>query len=150
MTDQTEPETTSKPKQIIVMRTDLNMRKGKMIAQGAHASMKVFFDRFIWGGWTSGQFTPFVPDQMQILANIDEIMFQWATGELFTKIALKVKSEEELVEIYEKAKAAGLPCALIEDRGLTEFHGVVTKTCCAIGPALPENIDPITGHLVPL
>jgi peptidyl-tRNA hydrolase len=26
-------------KQLIVMRTDLNMRKGKMIAQGAHASI---------------------------------------------------------------------------------------------------------------
>ena len=36
------------PKQVIVMRKDLNMRKGKMIAQGAHASMKVFFD---WGEW---------------------------------------------------------------------------------------------------
>lgn len=26
-------------KQTIVLRTDLNMRKGKMVAQGAHASM---------------------------------------------------------------------------------------------------------------
>ena len=34
-----------KIKQVIVMRTDLHMRKGKMIAQGAHASMKVFFDQ---------------------------------------------------------------------------------------------------------
>ena len=33
-------------KQVIVLRKDLNMRKGKMVAQGAHASMKVFFDRF--------------------------------------------------------------------------------------------------------
>lgn len=32
-------------KQVIVMRKDLNMRKGKMIAQGAHASLKVFLDR---------------------------------------------------------------------------------------------------------
>jgi len=31
-------------KQVIVLRKDLQMRKGKMIAQGAHASMKVFFD----------------------------------------------------------------------------------------------------------
>lgn len=31
-------------KQVIVMRKDLNMRKGKMIAQGAHASMKVLLD----------------------------------------------------------------------------------------------------------
>lgn len=34
------------PKQVIIIRTDTEpkMRKGKMIAQGAHASMKVFFD----------------------------------------------------------------------------------------------------------
>lgn len=37
----------SEPKQVIVMRTDLKMRKGKMIAQGAHASMKVFFDAML-------------------------------------------------------------------------------------------------------
>jgi PTH2 family peptidyl-tRNA hydrolase len=32
------------PKQVIIIRKDLNMRKGKMIAQGAHASMKAIFD----------------------------------------------------------------------------------------------------------
>jgi peptidyl-tRNA hydrolase len=32
-------------KQVIVVRKDLNMRKGKLAAQVAHASMKVFFDR---------------------------------------------------------------------------------------------------------
>ena len=32
-------------KQMIVLRKDLNMRKGKMIAQGAHASLKVLLDR---------------------------------------------------------------------------------------------------------
>lgn len=31
-------------KQIIVMRNDLNMRKGKMIAQGAHASIVLYPD----------------------------------------------------------------------------------------------------------
>ena len=41
----TQPED---PKQWIVMRTDLKMRKGKMIAQGAHASMKVLLDRAVW------------------------------------------------------------------------------------------------------
>ena len=31
-------------KQVIVVRKDLNMRKGKIAAQAAHASMKVFMD----------------------------------------------------------------------------------------------------------
>lgn len=32
-------------KQVIVMRKDLGMRKGKMIAQGAHASLRVLLER---------------------------------------------------------------------------------------------------------
>ena len=32
-------------KQVIVVRKDLNMRKGKMCAQVAHASLKIFLDR---------------------------------------------------------------------------------------------------------
>jgi PTH2 family peptidyl-tRNA hydrolase len=31
-------------KQVIIIRKDLNMRKGKMIAQGNHASMGVIFN----------------------------------------------------------------------------------------------------------
>jgi PTH2 family peptidyl-tRNA hydrolase len=52
-----------------------------------------------------------------------------------------------LVELYTKAKQAGLICSLIVDAGLTEFGGVPTKTCCAIGPAWAEDVDKITGEL---
>lgn len=125
------------------MRTDLKMRKGKMITQGAHASMKVFFDT-MWrersGMWDQAQ--------LGILMTLvlTQTMWEWAE-DLFTKITVAADSEQELLDLYEKAKAAGLPCSLIEDRGLTEFHGQVTKTCIAIGPADPSLIDPITGHL---
>ena len=40
-----------------------------------------------------------------------------------------------------------MPCALITDAGKTEFHGVATKTCCAVGPAWAEDVDAITGAL---
>lgn len=62
-------------------------------------------------------------------------------------MCLRVESEAELDAIYERALEAGLPCAMIIDAGKTEFNGVPTKTCCAIGPALPAELDPITGHL---
>ena len=45
------------------------------------------------------------------------------------------------------ARAADVPCALIVDAGTTEFHGVPTKTCCAVGPAWADAVDAITGGL---
>jgi len=151
----------SDPKQIIVMRTDLKMRKGKMIAQGAHASMKVLLDRSTFSNaheepeiGPSGQEDDFrrvlrevhnaTPPNLSITLN--PAMQTWLLG-LFTKICVRVDSEEALDEVYANAMAAGLPCAMIVDAGKTEFNGVPTKTCCAIGPALPAELDPITGHL---
>lgn len=121
------------PKQVIVMRKDLNMRKGKMCAQAAHASMKVLLDRMEKG-------------DVYVLRDIPAPMQEWFEG-IFTKVCVSVDSEAELRDIYAKAQAAGLPCALIVDVGATEFHGVPTPTCCAIGPDDPAKIDPITGAL---
>jgi PTH2 family peptidyl-tRNA hydrolase len=145
-----------RPKLIIVMRTDLSMRRGKQIAQGAHAAMNAIFDKFEWRGPKTESVRSYDPEFadsstfVEVRAYLDEATLTWIHDRLRTKICVAVSSEQELVEIYERAKSAGLPCTLIEDQGLTEFHGVVTKTCCAIGPAWPEKIDPITGHLKPL
>lgn len=126
-------------KQIIVMRDDLNMRKGKMTAQGAHASMAVLLNQ--------GSFIEAAADSRFVLEfDTNSPLHQWLTG-AFTKICVRVSSEEQLVEVYEAARDRGLPCALITDSGKTEFNGVPTKTCCAIGPALAEDLQPITGEL---
>jgi PTH2 family peptidyl-tRNA hydrolase len=58
-----------------------------------------------------------------------------------------VNSEAELDAVVAKAREAGVPCALIVDAGKTEFHGVPTKTCCAVGPGWTDEVDPITGAL---
>ena len=70
----------------------------------------------------------------------------WINGK-FTKVCVSVDSLDELNAVYEKAKSEGISCALITDAGLTEFNGVPTVTCCAIGPAWSTDVDPITGHL---
>jgi len=62
------------------------------------------------------------------------------------KIAVRVESEQELLELEEKAKKSKLPTALIIDRGLTELPPD-TITCLGIGPAPSTQIDAITGKL---
>lgn len=125
-------------KQVIVVRKDLNMRKGKIAAQAAHASMKVFLDvasieHDQWEGWklTSWLTTP---------------MADWLNSS-FAKVCLYVESEEHLLELLQQAKDADISAALITDSGRTEFHGVPTNTCIAIGPHYADEIDKITGEL---
>lgn len=114
-------------KQVLVVRKDLNMRKGKIAAQAAHASMAAVVGR-------------------------DGIVFdhpnikEWLAG-IFTKICVGTDSEQELIDIYERAKVANLPCSLIQDSGLTEFKNVPTYTAVAVGPAKVDVVDQITGHL---
>ena len=120
-------------KQVIAMRHDLKMRRGKQIAQGAHASMSFLFRRLQEKGSIS-------------MDDFTEAERAWLTG-AFAKVCCRVNSEEELLEIYDKATAAGLEVHLITDSGRTEFHGQPTHTCLAIGPDDAEEIDKITGHL---
>lgn len=111
------------------------MRKGKMVAQGAHASMRVILQA---GAADAAQRTYTIA--------MTEPMAAWLTGR-FTKVCVSVDSEAALESIVERARAAGVPVALITDAGQTEFHGVPTKTCCAVGPAWADDVDAITGAL---
>lgn len=123
-----------------------SMRTGKVAAQCAHASMKVFFDRKI----DSRLFKflgriPFLRSLRYLLViRLTEDMFEWVFG-IFAKIVCSVETEADLLRAYKLAQEAGIPCAVIQDLGATEFHGVPTYTTVAIGPARAELIDPITA-----
>ncbi|MBU2793107.1 aminoacyl-tRNA hydrolase [Acidithiobacillus thiooxidans] len=117
-----------KLKQVIIVRKDLNMRKGKMIAQGAHASLTAALAAQAGSPSWLAHFT------------------SWFSGDQ-RKIAVGAPDEDTLHRVYAQAKAAGLPAALILDHGLTEFGGVPTYTAVAIGPAEDGDIDQITGKL---
>lgn len=125
-------------KQVIVMRNDLNMRKGKMVAQGSHASISFITRRM--------QLNSIRTNKNEAEMVLTDAEVSWIHGN-FAKICVRVDSEQELHEIMQKAKKAGLEVHLITDSGLTEFNGVPTKTCLAIGPDESHKIDPITGHL---
>lgn len=120
-------------KQIIVIRKDLNMRKGKMVAQGSHASMAAILNL---GTSTSDGFV--IPNDPRVVP--------WLTG-IFKKIVVGVNSEEELLRLSRLAKGAGLITALILDSGLTEFKEP-TYTAVAIGPDTAAKLQPITGNLI--
>ncbi len=104
-----------------MVRTDLDLGKGKLAAQVAHASLEAY------------------------LRASEDSKRKWLT-EGQKKIVLKVENEERLVDIFEKAKRAGLPSTLIQDAGLTQIPPG-TKTAVGIGPAEEERIDRITGEL---
>src|SRR5438552_19155160 len=88
-------------KQVIVMRKDLGMCKGKMIAQGAHASLKVLLD----AGARA-------PDGATFTIALDPALAAWLGGR-FTKVCVSVDSEAALDAVVERARAAGVACALI-------------------------------------
>lgn len=129
-----------KTKQVIIIRKDLNMRKGKMVAQGAHASMKAIFDI----GKIESSYL-FDDGGYALSIPYDNALREWFEDK-FTKICVSVDSEQELLDIYNKAKDSGMLCSLILDAGLTEFKEP-TYTAVAVGPAESDSVDKITGHL---
>lgn len=131
-------------KQVIVMRKDLNMRKGKMIAQGSHASMGIFFELLRKKYFPADK--SIVYEMHLPPGELGNDIATWVEG-IFKKVVCGIDSEEGLLKIYEAAKEKGLPCKLIKDAGLTEFGGVPTYTCCAIGPADSVLVDEITSTL---
>ena len=124
----------SKLKQVIVVRTDLNMRKGKLAAQCCHSAMKVILD------------DRQISDKYMMNVRITAAMKEWLES-AFTKVVLGVDSEEAIYELARKAKEANIPHAVIVDNGFTEFHGNKTTTCIAIGPDESDKIDLLTGDL---
>lgn len=122
------------------MRKDLGMRKGKMIAQGAHASMAAILN-------TARRTYDDKDQEDQLIIDLnDQRLMHWLLGN-FKKVCVYVNSEKELLDLYQKAKDLGIISALITDSGLTEFNGVPTKTCIAVGPDFEEKVDKVTGGL---
>ena len=111
-------------KQAIIVRSDLEMGKGKLAAQAAHASLMSYFKA----------------ERMD-----DSITKEWLdTGE--KKIVLKVSDEEALVKLFKAFEFKKVPCALVSDAGLTQLPPG-TKTALGIGPWKSEEIEQFTRGL---
>ena len=142
------PETTGdRPvaiKQVIVIRRDLRMRRGKEIAQGAHASM-AFLARRV------GRALAEAGEPAAARLDLWPEAREWLTGR-FAKVTLQAPDLETLRRVEAEALARGLEVNVITDSGRTEFAGVPTVTALALGPDRADAIDAVTGPdgVVPL
>ena len=127
-------------KQVIVVRKDLNMRKGKIGAQVAHASMGALLKAFSRTKMPMGG--------LHLRAHLfeDSAAYAWLEGP-FTKICVYVNTEQELLDLVRKAEYKNILHCLITDSGKTEFNGVPTITCAAFGPEWVDTLDELTKHL---
>ena len=133
-----------KIKQVLIVRKDLKMRKGKAIAQGAHASLAAFLNKTINLESSNDLNENYI--EWKIKINREDPLLLWLQNE-FTKITLSVNSLEELLDIERQAQDEGIHTTKITDKGLTEFHGTPTITVLALGPDYSSKLDPITGKL---
>lgn len=127
-------------KQVLVVRKDLKMRKGKIGAQCGHAAMKAMLDLCSRTIDTQGMRT------LRFEYGPDSPWVAWLESG-FAKVCVYVESEEALIQVFQSARQAGIPAALVTDSGRTEFGGVPTRTVVAIGPGWIDEVDAITGEL---
>jgi len=121
-------------KQIIVMRTDLRnvqgqkVRTGKLISQACHASIM------------------FLSNHLRKNDSLTSEEKEWIDG-IFTKIVVGIDSEQQLRDLMDKARLAGLVVHEVIDSGNTEFNKIPTLTCAAFGPHEESRFVGITSDL---
>lgn len=108
-------------KQVIVLRTDLGMSKGKLIAQASHASLGAY-------------------------KNADSLKRDQWEAEGAKKIAVKVNGEKQLMELFKQARSMNISAYVVKDAGRTELEPG-TVTALGIGPEEDGTVDKVTKDL---
>ena len=134
-------------KQMLVVRRDLHMRKGKIAAQASHAAVEAVLKAILKEGRTSQlRTTPEGWVYLEAPEGEHSPLTDWFQYGM-AKICVYVDSEEELLALDRRAREAGVTTALIQDAGMTEFHGEPTYTALAFEPLEAERADQLTGEL---
>ena len=107
-------------KQIIIVRTDLRLGKGKIAAQVSHASVSSFL---------------LTSKKNPLVANAWLLEGQ-------KKVVLKISSKKELIELHKSIKSQ-FPSVLIKDAAHTQLSKP-DITCLGIGPIQETKIDKFT------
>jgi PTH2 family peptidyl-tRNA hydrolase len=108
-------------KQVILVRQDLKLPKGKLASQVAHASTAAL-----------------------LRSNID-LVEEWKEQGM-KKVVLKVNDKKELFHYKQLLDDNNIVTALITDAGKTVVEPG-TVTCLGVGPDEEGKIDNITGKL---
>ena len=108
-------------KQVIILRKDIDMGKGKLIAHSLHAAIGA-------------------------MRKLDSSIIQKWESEGSKKVVLKVNNLQELKQIEGKLKKVNIPYFLVKDAGLTQLKPG-TVTALGIGPVEEKKVDKITGNL---
>ena len=109
---------------VLVTRQDLQLSKGKLAAQCAHAAADCVL--------SAKRSNP---------RTLDQYLRRGAR-----KFVCKGPDVISLKHVYSRAKKAGLVCQLVTDAGHTEIPPG-TETVVGIGPGPRGEIDKITGQL---
>ena len=108
-------------KQVILVRMDLKLPKGKLAVQVAHASVEATH-------------------------RSDRDIVKYWRAEGMKKVVLKVADLQELYKYEQEAKKLNMITAVITDAGKTTV-APGTTTCIAIGPDIESKIDKVTREL---
>lgn len=108
-------------KQVIVVDEALDLPRGKLAAQVAHASVAAFLSA--------------APDVQRAWLEVG-----------MPKVVLAVENSEALTALHERARVAGLAASLVRDAGRTVL-APGTLTCIGIGPGETDDVDRLTGSL---
>ncbi|KAK3297729.1 peptidyl-tRNA hydrolase PTH2-domain-containing protein [Chaetomium fimeti] len=119
-------------KMVLVVRTDLGMTKGKMAAQCSHATLACY--------------KALVRTAQQAPQSAEARILRAWEGAGQAKIAVQVKSEDELLELMGKARGLGVTARVIADQGRTQI-AAGSRTVLGVGPAPKSLVDMVTGHL---
>ncbi|KAI1425625.1 PTH2-domain-containing protein [Xylaria sp. FL1777] len=119
-------------KLVLVVRTDLGMTKGKIAAQCSHATLACYK--------TLSRSATRQPTSAEA-----KILQRWERlGQ--AKIAVQVKSQDELLTLMGKARSLGVTAEVIQDAGRTQIDPG-SLTVLGVGPAPKSLVDQITGGL---
>ncbi|KAI5206806.1 PTH2-domain-containing protein [Aureobasidium subglaciale] len=117
-------DSTEECKLVLVVRTDLGMTKGKIAAQCSHATLACY---------------------KTLLRQNSPILKRWE-GYGQAKVAVQVKSEDELLILQAQAISLGICGQIIHDAGRTQIASG-SATVLGVGPAPKSMVDQVTGHL---